>query len=626
MKITVISSHKSIPRGLSFDLPDFAIFTGKNGSGKSHLLEAMNSSALSSVTINGNVTQKIALIGYNGLNPQVDEQCDSNQIISNVQNWWNQINGVVQQYNNALRNGEQFSDPIPQFMPRVGHNPQLQSVMSQILKRSGKSFEELSQDDVSEHLRFSDIPQGNLFLTQCALIFKSYHNRKVRNDFNKYRSECLKIGDVNFVSNEEFVKKYGPPPWDLVNEVLARANLPYRVPSPEVGDFDLPYRLRLIDETTRANISVNDLSSGEKVLMSLALAIYNTQESGDRPDVLLLDEPDAPLHPELSKLLIETLIETLVRKAGVKVVMTTHSPSTVAMAPDSCIFEINKNTKVPQLVSNSHAVQNLTSGIDFLRISFEKRRQVFVESKYDVQYYPQLYNILKRRIKFMFEPVFLEPHSGTSNCTDVIQIVERLRGSGSDLAFGIIDFDSTNKSTDSICVIGEGARYAIENYLLDPLYVCLALIRHNKKSFQDFGITSSKFAYTDSANLTQQECQQLVDAVLVQLSIPLSDLTPVKLENGYELQYPAAYLLHQGHPYETKLLQAIPELNVIARGQGDSALKLGILQVIGEFPQFFPVEVRGTFARILNPIATHVAVQAPETPITGKANGVEAAA
>ncbi|MFP3526537.1 hypothetical protein SB912_29035, partial [Pantoea sp. SIMBA_072] len=89
-----------------------------------------------------------------------------------------------------------------------------------------------------------------------------------------------------------------------------------------------------------------------------------------------------------------------------------------------------------------------------------------------------------------------------------------------------------------------------------------------KKSFQDFGITSSKFAYTDSANLTQHECQQLVDAVLVQLSIPLSDLTPVKLENGYELQYPAAYLLHQGHPYETKLLQAIPELNVIARGQG----------------------------------------------------------
>ncbi len=343
--------------------------------------------------------------------------------------------------------------------------------MSLIPKRSGKHLEELNQDDVSENIRFTDIPQGNLFITQCALIFKSYHTRKVKNDFNKYRSDTLKINGINFLSDEEFYQKYGPPPWILVNDILARANLPYRVTSPEVGDFELPYRLRLVDKTTDTNISVNDLSSGEKVLMSLALAIYNTQESDGRPDLLLLDEPDAPLHPEFSKLLIETLMDTLVKKAGVKVVMTTHSPSTVAMAPDSCVFEVNRSTKIPELVGNAQATQNLTSGIDFLRVSFEKRRQVFVESKYDAQYFSQLYNILHRRRNFKFEPVFLEPHSGTSNCTDVIQIVNRLRSSGSDLAFGIIDFDSTNTSTDSIFVLGEGARYAIENYLLDPIYM-----------------------------------------------------------------------------------------------------------------------------------------------------------
>lgn len=616
MKITVNSSHKSIPRGLSFELPDFAILTGKNGSGKSHLLEAMANATLSSIVIDGRVAQRITLIAYNGLNPQVDEQCDSNQVTSHVNNWWNQINGIIQQYNGVLRNGEQFTDPVTQFMPRIVNNPTLQSVLSQILKRSGKRLEELNQDDVSENLRFTDVPQGNLFLTQCALIFKSYHTRKIKNDFNKYRSDALKINGINSLNEADFVRKYGPPPWVLVNDVLARANLPYRVTSPEIGDFELPYHLRLVDEITNTNISVNDLSSGEKVLMSLALAIYNTQESGDRPDLLLLDEPDAPLHPEFSKLLIETLIETLVKKAGVKVVMTTHSPSTVAMAPDSCIFEVSKNAKLPQLVGNSQATQNLTNGIDFLRVSFEKRRQIFVESKYDVQYFSQLYNVLHRRRNFTFEPIFLEPHSGTSNCTDVIQIVSRLRDSGSDLAFGIIDFDSTNKSTDSIFVLGEGARYAIENYLLDPLYVCLALIRHNKKSFIDFGVTNNKYAYTDSINLSQQECQQMIDAILTLLSIPLSDLIPVKLENGYELRYPEAYLLHQGHDYETKLLRAIPELNAIARGQGDSALKLGILQVIGEFPQFFPAEVADTLAKVLNRIAPQTAVQTQGAVIT----------
>lgn len=624
MKITVNGGHKSIPRGLSFELPDFAVLTGKNGSGKSHLLEAMASPSISNIVIDGKVAQKITLIGYNGLNPQIEEQCDSNQVIANVNNWWNQMNGIIQQYNGVLKNGEQFTDPITQFMPRVVNNPLLQSVTAQIVKRSGKRFEELTQDDVSENLRFTDIPQGNLFLTQCALIFKSYHNRKIKNDFNQYRSVAKKIPEINFLSDADFFEKYGPPPWVLVNDVLERANLPYRVTSPEVGDFELPYRLRLVDEITNTNISVNDLSSGEKVLMSLALAIYNTQEGGDRPDVLLLDEPDAPLHPEFSKLLIETVIDTLVRKAGVKVVMTTHSPSTVAMAPDSCVFEVNRNTKIPQLVGNAQATQTLTSGINFLQVSFEKRRQVFVESKYDVQYFSQLYNIFRRRHNFTFEPVFLEPHSGTSNCSDVIQIVDRLRNSGSDLAFGIIDFDSKNRSTDSIFVLGEGARYAIENYLLDPLYVCLALIRHNKKGFVDFGVANNKHAYTDSSHLTQQECQQMIDATLGLLSIPLSDLRSVKLENGYELKYPEAYLLHQGHEYETKLLQAIPELNAIARGQGDSALKLGILQVIGEFPQFFPAEVANTLAKVLSPIAKRTTEQIAGTLTAAGTNGAEA--
>ncbi|WP_082079587.1 AAA family ATPase [Cupriavidus basilensis] len=622
MKITITASHKSVPRGLSFELPNFSIFTGKNGSGKSHLLEAMANTSLSNIVIDGAVAQKITLIGYNALNPQVDEQCDSSQIISNVNNWWNQISGIVQQYTTALNMGEQFSDPVAQFVPRVVHNPPLQSLLRQILKRSGKHLDELTQDDISENLNATDFSQGNLFFSQCALIFKTYHQRKIKNDFNKYRSEVRGIIGANFVDDDVFVKKYGPAPWELVNDVLARANLPYRVNSPEVGDFELPYRLRLVDEATNINISVNDLSSGEKVLMSLALAIYNTQEHGDRPDLLLLDEPDAPLHPEFSRLLIDTVVETLVEKANVKVVMTTHSPSTVAMAPDSSIFEINRKTKFPQLVSSTHAVQNLTSGIDFLRISFDRRRQIFVESKYDVLYFSELYNVLRRRRNFTFEPVFLEPHSGTSNCTDVIQIVSRLRHSGSDLAFGIIDFDSVNKSTESIFVLGEGARYAIENYLLDPIYLSLALIRYGKKRFADFGVGHDKQSYTDAFKLTQEECQRMIDSILQLLSIQLSDLMPVKLENGYQLSYPKAYLFHQGHDYERILLRGIPELNAIARGQGDSALKLGILQVVGEFPEFLAVEVGDTLARALNPIETPVILQAPEVP--SKIDGVSA--
>ncbi|WP_221622428.1 AAA family ATPase [Burkholderia cenocepacia] len=618
IKIKVKAGHKSIPRNIEFELPSFSIFTGKNGSGKSHLLEVISSTALSDVLIgNHNATNRV-LIGYNGLNPQVDEQSDSMQVINSINNTWSQLSGVMTQYHQALKNGENFSDPLTQFFPRF-NNPQLTSMARQILKHSGKKFDELTQNDVSENVRFSEISNGNIFFTQCALIFKAYHSRKVKNDIAEFRFKKHGDSKIRFLSDDDFIKKYGPPPWDLVNDVLARANLTYRVSNPEEGDFELPYRLRLVDKINNTEISVNDLSSGEKVLMSLALAIYNTQEGGDRPDLLLLDEPDAPLHPEFSKLLVETLKETIVEKAGVNVIISTHSPSTVAIAPDSCVFEIDRLSKVPHLVSNSQAVQILTSGIDFLRISYEKRRQIFVESKYDVEYFSRLFNILNRQHKFTYEPVFLEPHSGTSNCTDVIQIVKRLRSAGSDLVYGIIDFDLHNRSADFTFVLGEGSRYAIENYLLDPLYVCLSLIRHGKKRFADFGIGNEKNTYIDTVRLTQSDCQNIINAFIKLLGVDSCDLRPVTLENGYILEYPNEYLLHQGHDYEQKLTRAVPELNAIARGQGDSALKLGVLQVIEEFPQFLPVEVAGTLAKILEPAADQTAFQSPAMSAVNKA-------
>ncbi|MRT31175.1 AAA family ATPase [Herbaspirillum sp. CAH-3] len=480
MKITINQTHKSIPRGLSFDLPSFSILTGKNGSGKSHLLEALSNSGIASIVDRGKQVTPVHLVGFNGLNPQVEEQCDPSQLISNVGNWWGQISSLAQHYRNHLQAGRQRpNDVVREFLPAYGQNPTLHAVIAKILARSGKELDELTQDDVLANISFVEIAQSNLFFSQTALIFKAYHTRQVKNELAELRAS-KGLPTPPFLSAAEFSEKYGPPPWDLINEILARAELPYEVINPHLSDFELPYRLRLIDRSKGVDISVNDLSSGERVLMSLALAIYNTQEGGAKPELLLLDEPDAPLHPQFSKLLIDTLVETIVNRAGVNVIVTTHSPSTVAMAPDNSVFEVDRETKIPRMVSNAHAVDILTAGIDFLKISYENRKQIFVESKFDVQYFQRLHGIFSRRHRPTYQPIFLEPHSGTSNCTDVIEIVRKLRASGSDLVFGVIDFDGVNTGEQHIIVLGNGTRYSIENYLLDPLYICFSLIRHDK--------------------------------------------------------------------------------------------------------------------------------------------------
>lgn len=595
MRIRLVKEYKSIPAGLEFDLPDFCILTGRNGSGKSHLLEAIANRQMSQVISDGKILTNILHVGYNALNPQINDRCESHQLVQTASSWWSQINQIIQHYKDHYLGKRVFNDIFNEYIiPRFNENLPRDSVLRMVLKKTNKNLEDIVESDIFENMNFSEGNDGSLFFTQCAMIFKSYHMRWERNKFNKFLNTEEKTDKYPVIDDECFIKKFGPAPWVLINEILERAKLPYEFPSPGLSNPELAYTLKLVDRTTGNDISVNDLSSGEKVLMSLALAIYNVGEGGVRPELLLLDEPDAPLHPQYSHLMIETLIETLVERAGVKVVMTTHSPTTVAIAPDNSVYEISRDAKIPAMISPGKAVTVLTQGIDFLRVSYEKRRQVFVESKYDVAYFEKLFDTLNRRRKFSYQPIFMEPHSGTSNCTDVINIVDKLRNTGNDLVWGIIDFDEGNVARDTILVLGEGRRYAIENYLLDPLYVVLALIRYGKATYLDFGV-STQVSYPDAAYLTESECQILIDNFLTALEITLNDLVPVTLENGYHLNYPQAFLLHQGHNYETLIQSKFTELRAISRGQGDSALKLGLAEVIAEFPQFLPVEIGNLF-------------------------------
>jgi len=595
MKISISQKHKSIPENLEFELPDFCILTGKNGSGKSHLLEAIANNAISSVTSEGIAIRDVLLVGYNGLNPQVDDRCDAAQLVQNAQNWWQQLQTIIQHYKLNFVGKHQFQDIDREYVvPHHGPNPTRSAIIRRVLEKTGKDLHQITEEDLYNNINFADSGSGSLFFSQCAMIFKAYHVRWTKNKFNKFLMAEGEAKNLTFLSEEEFVHKYGPAPWDLINEILKKANLPYEFLNPNIGDVDLAYILKLVDRSTDNDISVNDLSSGEKVLMSLALAIYNTHEGGSRPQLLLLDEPDAPLHPEYSKLLIETLMDTLVNLAKVKVIMTTHSPATVAMAPDNSVYEIQRDTKKPVMVSNSKAVSTLTEGIGFLRVSYEKRRQIFVESKYDVLYFEKIFYTLNRKHQFGYQPIFLEPHSGSSNCTDVINIVSKLSEAGSDLIYGIIDFDGKNQATNKILVLGQNKRYAIENYLLEPLYVVLALIRYGKCTYTDFGVTNYH-TYPEAVSLTISECQTLVDNFILKLGLPLHELTSVTLENGYEINYPRSFLMHQGHSYETLVQDKFMELNAISKGKGDSGLKLGLAEVIAEFPQFLPREISELF-------------------------------
>ena len=78
-----------------------------------------------------------------------------------------------------------------------------------------------------------------------------------------------------------------------------------------------------------------------KILMSLCLATFNRKMSRRQPSLILLDELDAVLHPSMIKAYIYCLKEFMV-KNGTRVIIATHSATTVSMLEEGEIFRIER--------------------------------------------------------------------------------------------------------------------------------------------------------------------------------------------------------------------------------------------------------------------------------------------
>lgn len=582
MKVELKKDYKSLKRQPEFYLPDFVVLTGKNGSGKSHLMEAMSKVDYCTVSDNEKILEKVRYIGFNGLNPKVNTDSDFLNLIQERKNVWSLVKKQLEDWRRSP-----WSNDINVF---INLNQNRKNILGFWVKRVDGNLDELTEEFVLDNY---EISSDEMFSSQFASIFKLYQIRYEDNEYLKYLNE-KKNEHNNVLSESEFISKYGPKPWDLINEMLTNAQLPYRVNHPK-GHKEASFHLNLTDVTTGVEIQVNDLSTGEKVLMSLALSIYNSNEEMARPDVLLLDEPDAPLHPEFSKVFIASVIESIVKHAGVKVVISTHSPTTVAIAPEDSLFRMNKDLGRPEKITKEQAINILIQDLENVRLSLENRRQIFVESKYDAQYYNRIFNLISQPMKT--SPQFLPPKSGSgTNCDEVSDIVNALRRFGNDLVYGIKDFDNKNYSSDYILVLGEGKRYAIDNYIFDPIFVAFLLIRENIIKTEDLGLPT--LTYVTLSQLKNNDIQILINYILMELGLSSNNIVEYNVQGGYQFNATNEHFTIQGHLLEDKIKNRWPKLYSIANG-GDNKLKNYVLDTVcKDYPQFLSADFIELFDRI----------------------------
>jgi ABC-type branched-subunit amino acid transport system ATPase component len=401
VQLTFHSNYLSITQFEAIDLPQLSVVTGVNGAGKSHLLRAI---AEGHVTV-GDI-QKDEIVLFTNENFRLDNQSEltTDNAIQDRYGAWDLLN-QTQNYN-LIGNLRSFREQLGEAAMRI-RTAATESDKAiwklttedglsdadfeqlQIYKRNVQSFIVNHQqlrgnhqalsilglckkaenfiDDLSRY-QFYDLYEPrqlkeNFLPNQLTLAFTDYYSKLEENDYRRFRNETL--GENHrVVTPDEFTKRHGPKPWDVINQVLSQlGTVPYRINSPDgLTRFDR-FQAKLIhqrDDTICPQF--NDLSSGEKVLLALVASVYKGSSDKNFPKLLLLDEIDASLHPSMMQNMLSIVNEVFI-KSGVVTILVTHSPTTIAISPAESIYVMYQSgSKRIEHRSRADALEVLTEG------------------------------------------------------------------------------------------------------------------------------------------------------------------------------------------------------------------------------------------------------------------------
>jgi len=614
----IVTPYKSIGSLPIDSLPDFSLITGPNGSGKSQFLEAVSGGA---IFVEGIPKEKIRLYDWASLRPPDQARTNGAAHDEERRSAWQQFQVITTNVNTPLipparpysanetaptrkqmidlwrndpqRRGE-FSAQIEAWSQAVRQssstNQMLRSVVERIEKSAGLPCVVLTEQEFFDNYPLAH-RASSPFSVDVSRLCSSYVKMTERNDLVELRHK-RGISQQEPLTPEEFISRWGPPPWETINRMFELAGLNFVLTTPD-ADAGRDYQPTLVDKLHHVNIQFSELSSGEKILASVALCLFALEDPRlpvEMPEIIMFDEIDGPLHPSMASGLLKIVNDTFVNRFKKRVLMTTHSPSTVALAPDDSIFVMNSDTRTITKQSKDRAVATLLCGVPALSIRLENRLQVFVESGNDAIYWDKIEQ-LTRSVRSNDRSLSFIPvgQSSGGGCAKVLELVSALRGSGTQTARGIIDWDLVNEASPGVVVAGEGRRYSIENYILDPVLVGGLLLRDKIVPRARLGLEESA-TFISLQYLSSERLQIVSDAVLEMLG--WADRTPrlaCGYVNGTVVHIPVAFLTQNGHELEALVRRVFPALNQYHK---ETMVKLAILsKLLDDAPGLMPADL-----------------------------------
>ena len=151
MKVRIYKEYKSIKAPQEFDLPDFVVLTGKNGSGKSHLMEAMSKYEYAIVSEGERELPKIKYIGFNGLNPTVNSEGDYLELTNRRKEAWNQLKNQLDEVKRYHSNNVENYLRSP--------NKARKKILGYWIKKAKGDIDKLTEDFVFDKYEVSSDPK-----------------------------------------------------------------------------------------------------------------------------------------------------------------------------------------------------------------------------------------------------------------------------------------------------------------------------------------------------------------------------------------------------------------------------------------------------------------------------------
>jgi ABC-type multidrug transport system ATPase subunit len=588
---------------------DLIVLTGKNGSGKTRLIESIQKQ-MSKVELDGEIltNQEIMVVAQSTLNPNFGGAYNDAQYQTKITSSLQLFDQVKREFdspldiNGARNRGRLLEGSIPY--------ESLYRLCVSIAGYLNKPASELSHEEIKMY--FEDHVNSVLGFQNVSGICNSYIKRKKLNRFNKYCAE-QEGDDVIFLTEDEFLSKFGDKPWLLLNQIVkATFNGKFYFTEPDESSESYSYNASLIQSDTGSVIGINALSSGENTLLWLALTLFNSQYYDKAivktPKILLLDEPDAFLHPQMVVKMYQAL-NSFAMNFKVQILITTHSPTTVALAPENSTYVVSENAVFA--VTKDKGVAELLDGVTQISINPENRRQVYVESQYDADVYQAIYSALLRRSELLDSKIslnfissgpkmpsqqlkdkakqilevideklldeFVESVNGIGNCTQVTGQVEALEQIGNKTVRGVIDWDLKNSSLQSVSVLAEQYAYSIENITLDPICILLMLHTDRPASLTMKEVCGKDVHWTewlDDDSLLQESVDRFIKKILGRES---NKDKGIEYVSGKILLTDSEYLHMNGHALEKLVKEKFNALNAFVRSGKDGELKYSIV-------------------------------------------------